>query len=636
MIKLIDARVVLTSMLVCFLCGCTGQQNQSLSTNYRDNQNNALQQAEQLVRLANKTDDKQEALNYRLQAIEQLIVAERIEQAEQLFKYELKGKLSTDNTSFKQIVSAQLALAKRDPNAAKQHLSAIWTPLRLPEYLQIKFYNTRSEAYRRSGNLLESVQERIYLARHLKTDEDRKANNDLIWETLSQLTPNTLHSLHKEDSKDELNGWIYFASITKQYDSSPTTKIKSLAAWRLKFPKHPAISFMPQNLADNQQYDQHESVDETTDVEFGSKPRSINSIAINKPKKIAILLPLQGQHAHSAQAVRDGFLAGFYAHKAGVGKPKIQIYDTSAQSNVQGVYKQAVDDGADFVVGPLIKEEVESISQSSSSRTPILALNNIPGGRQDSLFQFSLSPEMEAIAVAEKAWQDGHRNALIITPKSPWGKRMQTTFRESWITMGGKILGVQEIQSQSNLSKEIQQLLSIDASEERAAKLKKLGLKFAFEPRRRQDPNMIFIATNAALARQVKPLLNFYYAANLAAYSGSSIYNGKPLPNLDQDLNGIQFCDMPWILDNSIRSKTTYKEVATSWPREFEQYSRLYALGLDAYKIALQIDQLTVLPDLGVSGMTGMLTIDSQHKVQRKLIWASFKRGVPQINGERS
>jgi len=634
MIKLIDARVVTISMLVCFLGGCGGSPSNSVSGNYKSAQTNALQQAELFLREANKTKDQQQALSYKLQATEKLIVAERIEQAEQLFNTEIKGKLSNDNAAYKHIVSAQLSLAKRDPNTAKQSLSAIWTPLRLPENLQIKFYNTRSEAYRRSGNLLESVQERIYLGRHLKSEEERKTNNNLIWETLSQLTPNTLRSLQRDDSSDELNGWICFANITKQYDSSPATKLKSLANWQQKFPKHPAISFMPQDLSSNKQ--SNEGIGELTDTEFETKPRSIvNRISINKPKKIAILLPLQGQHAHSAQAVRDGFLAAFYAHANSADKPKIQIYDTSAQSNVQSVYKHAVDEGADFIVGPLIKEEVESISQFYNSRVPILALNTINNGRQDGLFQFSLSPEMEARAIAEKAWQDGHRNALIISPKSAWGKRMQTTFRENWIAMGGKIIGVQEIQSQSNLNKEIQQLLSIDASEARANKLKKLGLKFAFEPRRRQDPNMIFIATNAALARQVKPLLNFYYAANLAAYSGSSIYNGKPLPNLDQDLNGIQFCDMPWILDKSISSKATYKAVADSWPREFEQYSRLYALGLDAYKIALQIDQLSVLPDLGVSGMTGMLTVDSQHRVQRKLMWASFKRGVPHINGEQ-
>jgi len=634
MTKLIDARTVIISMLVCFLCGCASMQQHPLSTDYRNAQQSASQKADEFLHLADRSKD-QEALNYKLQAVEQLILAERLEQAEQLFNHGLKGKLTSDNASYKQILGAQLALAKRDPNAAKQSLSVIWTPLRLPEHLQIKFYNIRSEAYRRSGNLLESVQERIYLARHLKSEEERKHNNNLIWETLSQLTPDTLSALQRDQGTDELNGWIYFASITKQYDSSASSKLKALAVWKQKFPKHPAMAFVPTNLGTGKipeigSY----SNDELEINNESTRTRTVTRLAITKPKKIAILLPLQGQHSQSAQAVRDGFLAGYYTEKSASDRPTIQIYDTTTQSP-QGLYKQAVEDGADFIVGPLIKEEVEALSQTATSRVPILALNAVPGHNQDNMFQFSLSPEMEAVAVAEKAWRDGHRNALIIAPKSAWGRRMQTTFQESWLAMGGKVLGVREIQSQSNLNKEIKDLLAIDASEERAGELKKLGLKFTFEPRRRQDPNMIFIATNSALARQVKPLLNFYYAANLPAYAGSSIYSGKPLPSLDQDLNGIQFCDMPWILDNSLNSKTTYRSVAELWPREFEQYSRLFALGLDAYKIALQIDQLSVLPDLGVSGMTGMLTIDSQHKVQRKLMWASFKRGIPYIAGEQ-
>ena len=117
---------------------------------------------------------------------------------------------------------------------------------------------------------------------------------------------------------------------------------------------------------------------------------------------------------------------------------------------------------------------------------------------------------------------------------------------------------------------------------------------------------MVFIATNAALARQVKPLLNFYYASNVAAYASSSIYSGKAQPALDQDLNGIQFCDMPWLLDNSTEARNTYKSVASLWAQDFDQYARLYALGLDAYKIALQMEQMNLLPELGIPGMTGM------------------------------
>lgn len=610
------ARNIFISLTICCLSGC--MQSTGMSHHTGANQQLALQEAGKLMELSEQSNDQRGA-TYRLQAVEQLIAADSIETAERTLREDFKDKLDVNNSAFKSILMAQVDLSKQDLASAKQQLRNIWTPLNLPENLLIKFYTTRSEVYRRGGNLLDAVQERIYLSQHLKTPEDQKANNDIIWDTLSQLTPNNLRDLQSGKNKDTLQGWLAFTSITKQYDASSEQLLRALTVWSDKYPNHAASSLMPQQIATD-----HSA------AEFS------NQKLFNKPKQVALMLPLQGSHGKSAQAIRDGFLAAFYAQKQSQFRPAIKVYDTSSDSNLSNIYNQAMNEGADFIVGPLTKEEVDSISDNTRPRIPVLALNNTTRtGLQNNIFQFSLSPEMEAQSVARKAWNDGHRTALIIIPKSAWGRRMQQAFQDVWLNFGGKIVGIEEIQSQNNLTAGVKHLLGVDASEARAQQLKQLGIKFSFEPRRRQDIDMIFIATNAALARQVKPLLNFYFAADLPAYASSSIFSGKLQPGIDQDLNGIQFCDMPWILDTAIGSRSNYKAVSELWPQDFEQYARLYAMGLDAYKIANQIDQLTMLPDLGVSGMTGMLTLDKQQYVQRKLIWATFKKGTPYINGEQ-
>jgi len=609
-------RNIFIFITVCCLSGC--MQSTGVSGHTGTNQHLALQQAEKLMQLSEQSPDQQGA-TYRLQAIEHLISADSIEIAERSLKEDFKGKLDTNNTAFKNILIAQVYLAKQDLAAAKQQLRNIWTPLNLPENLLVKFYTTRAEVYRRSGNLLDSVQERIYLSKHLKTSADQKANNEIIWDTLSQLTPNNLKALQTEKNRDALQGWLEFTSITKQYDASPEQLLRALTVWKGQYPNHAANNLMPHQIAASD-----------VAVEFN------NQKLFNKPKKLALMLPLQGAHGKSAQAIRDGFLAAFYAQRESQSKPTIQVYDTSVASSLSNIYNQAMNDGADFIVGPLTKEEVDNLSDNIRTSVPVLALNNTTRtGINDNIFQFSLSPEMEAQAVARKAWHDGHRTALIIIPKSAWGQRMKQAFQSTWLALGGKIMGVEEIQSQTNLTAGVKHLLAVDASEERAKQLKQLGIKFSFDPRRRQDIDMVFIATNAALARQVKPLLNFYFAADLPAYASSSIFSGKLQPGIDQDLNGIKFCDMPWILDVSISSRSNYKAVSELWAQDFEQYARLYAMGLDAYKIAVQIDQLTMLPDLGISGMTGMLTLDKQQYIQRKLTWATFKKGTPYISGEQ-
>lgn len=611
--KLISKLLIL--VLLCNLSGCTQYGHASYKTT--KDQKLALQEAEKLMQLSSQSNDQQ-AATYKLQAIGHLIAADSIDTAERALNQDFnKGKLNQYNAAYKQILLAQVNLAKQNLTAANQHLHNIATPSNLAPDLLVKFYTTRSESSRRSGNLVHSVQDRIALSKHLPSNAEQKINNAIIWDTLSQLTPNNLKALQGNYGNQTLNGWLSFASITKQYDASSEQLLRALNIWQRQYPEHPALDFVP--YANKQDIDNESS----------------NRKFYNKPKKIALLLPLKGTHEKSAQAVRDGFLAAFYAHKA-TSKPAIQVYDTT-QSDLNSLYRQVVNEGADFIVGPLTKEEVDIISDNVRSEIPVLTLNNSSNHEvSKNIFQFSLSPEMEAQAVATKAWRDGHRNAIVITPKSAWGKRMLNAFRTTWNNLGGRIVDVEEIQSQTNLNPGIKRLLGVDGSEARAQQLKQAGIKFSFNPRRRQDIDMVFIATNSALARQVKPLLNFYFAADLPAYASSSVFSGKSQPSLDQDLNGIQFCDMPWILDAAIGSRSTYKAVAESWPEDFDQYARLYALGLDAYKVSTQIDQLTMMPELGISGMTGMLTLDKQQYIQRKLIWASFKKGMPFVNGEQS
>ena len=58
--------------------------------------------------------------------------------------------------------------------------------------------------------------------------------------------------------------------------------------------------------------------------------------------------------------------------------------------------------GAEFIVGPLTREEVVAASEILSTRPPVLALNFLPAEQPapQRFFQFALSPEDDARAVA--------------------------------------------------------------------------------------------------------------------------------------------------------------------------------------------------------------------------------------------
>src|SRR5690606_10995260 len=75
------------------------------------------------------------------------------------------------------------------------------------------------------------------------------------------------------------------------------------------------------------------------------------------PTRLAVLLPLTGAMAAASSPVRDGLLAGYYGeHRA---RPEIVFYDTAGTpAGAVAAYQRASGEGADYVLGPLGRDEV--------------------------------------------------------------------------------------------------------------------------------------------------------------------------------------------------------------------------------------------------------------------------------------
>ena len=93
------------------------------------------------------------------------------------------------------------------------------------------------------------------------------------------------------------------------------------------------------------------------------------------------------------------------------------------------------------------------------------------------------------------------------------------------------------------------------------------------------------------IGRQIRPLLRYFFAGNIPVYATSQIYSGRPNPQRDADLNGVMFCDMPWVLSPSNLSPSSLariqQQVQTAWPDSYANNAKLYALGVDAYRVAM-------------------------------------------------
>jgi uncharacterized protein len=453
------------------------------------------------------------------------------------------------------------------------------------------------------GETTASLNERIALGTLLFDTTEINENNNALWQQLSNISHEEQVVL-SDTQNSVLQGWLELSSISKQSQGSLAKHKANILAWIAENPNHPASQELPSDLA------------------------LLKNLTQEQPQHIALLLPLQGKLANAGQAIRDGFLAAYYQRQVNLHEaPTIRLFDTSGE-DFNTLYDRVSTSGVDMIIGPLEKESVKQLQQRATLAIPTLALNYSEDAPitepTKTLYQFGLSLEDEARQVAERAWLEGHRQALIISTSENWSQRAAEAFTTQWQQYGGIIIENDRLDNSESYSQNIESILKIDQSTQRATELKRLfGRGFEFEPRRRADIDMIFLATRAQEGLQIKPTLNFHYASNIPVYSTSQIYSSTNSRDKNSDLNNIRFTTLPWILNND----TPEKQLITNNMTISPGYERLYALGVDSFLLYPQLQQLYQLSNQKLYGTTGLLSVDQHKRVIRQQLWAKISKG---------
>lgn len=504
------------------------------------------------------------------------------------------NNLSPEQTSEKNILLAKTDLIREQPKAAVARLSGVREINSLPSFYQVQFHEILANAYESIGNASESVIERIKLER-LLTDEVAQANNRrILWLTLTKLPVAELNTLAIEAQEgSDLQGWMELALIPRQNSANAEATYARVEQWQQQYPGHPANGILPSPLS------------------------AVKPYLHRTPRQMALLLPLTGPLAGPGNAIRDGFVSAAESNPAS--EAKIRLYDTAA-GNVADLYQQAVADGADYVVGPLSKTDVASVA-AMDHPVPTLLLNDMETGTNTNAYRFGLSPSNEARQVAVKARKRGLRRALIIAPKGIWGDEIVAAFSSQWRSSDGIISDQLRYANNEDLNIAVRDILHISDSQVREKKLKQLlGSNIQSVPARRQDFDMIFMLAYPSKARQIMPLLKYYFAGDVPVYATSTVYSGSLNIMKDKDLNGIIFCDMPWVFAHQLGNK--------NWPEQLNSYNRLYALGMDSYALANQLNQLLLFSAMGVNDKSGALYLNRAQQVARIPAWGQFRNGV--------
>ncbi|VAW99214.1 LppC putative lipoprotein [hydrothermal vent metagenome] len=510
---------------------------------------------------------------------------------------------------YMQLAKSQIAMRERQVNLV---LSLLDSPLSdVANHYVSDFYLLRARAHSMNSNRLATATELVKREPYLSNDKDIKANQQAIWQSLSALSERALHQLRISPPPDVLSGWMQLVEIAKKYQLRPSLLKEKIQQWRSNYQNHPL----------------------TPGLIAGLIARKAEDVAY--PKHIALLLPLNGKFSKAAEAIRDGFMAAYYHNKT-INNLTIRIYDSSIQTeNILELYETAQKNGAEFIVGPLNKKFVTLLAQQDSLPIPTLALNYIAQTETTpkNLYQFGLSPEEEAIQIAERTWLDGYLSAAALVPAGPWGERVFLAFKERWEQLGGRITEYQTYNAALNdYTIPIRLLLNIDESRERYRAIRKLVKQnIKYTPRRRQDVDYIFLGAYPRQARQIRPQLKFFHAAKVPIYATSHIFTGNLNPEMDRDMDGIIFGDMPWVLSENSSNNSIRSEIDEYITNSGKQLQRLYALGIDAFNIIAAINPLKTYSYERYDGETGSLSIDEGNRVNRQLTWVRFRSGQPTL-----
>lgn len=326
------------------------------------------------------------------------------------------------------------------------------------------------------------------------------------------------------------------------------------------------------------------------------------------PQALAALLPLSGPLAAVGHSVRDGLLAAYYGETRR--RPTLRFYDTAGTDGVRRALLQARDDGAQMLVGPLTRDEVNTLFGLPELDLPVVALNRGSAPPPPGSATFALAPEEEGAAAADRLADRRLLRVLVVSYPDENAQRALAAFRDRLKSRGGSVLAEVPVS---------------DANPDYVPALQK-ALAGA-------RPDALFLSLKAAQARLLSSQIDAAGLIGVPRVSTSLILSGANL-RMDTELDGIEYPELPWLL--GLRSGLPEPDtLGLTLPTAQGGGARLFAFGMDAWMLAAYLDHLASDPSASLRGATGELQMDGFGAIQRRPAWAVFSggRARPALDG---
>lgn len=307
-----------------------------------------------------------------------------------------------------------------------------------------------------------------------------------------------------------------------------------------------------------------------------------------KPMHIGVILPIDGRYGQYGRTLLNGIRLAVSNSDWG------HLVKLSVENEVGGPvaaaksYEKLVRQGANWIIGPLLKESVQAIVPHLRKDVPVISLSKHGeiSRQHPSLFMHSIARNMQAASIARDAYRHGMRSMAVITGRSASERSEAAVFEQAFIAVGGEIKGSLTLDgTKINYINRLRTFRSVIDDELQLRDLD-LGLR-VFSPYRKLEVRIppsvdgLYLAMPGRMVAKLAGQLAYVDLRKIPVFGSNRWMDGHLLDDAGRYLTAARF-SQPIIPSSGSRMVTHYHE---AWGQG--RPNALFALGYDSAHIAL-------------------------------------------------
>lgn len=178
--------------------------------------------------------------------------------------------------------------------------------------------------------------------------------------------------------------------------------------------------------------------------------------------KVALILPLSatGNAGVAAQSMKNAAELALSEFN----DPNIQLLVKDAGGsapNAQFAAQQAMDEGAEIILGPLFAQSVQAAATSAKPRgIPIIAFSTDSSVASRGVYLLSFLPESDVTRIVSYAISTGKKSFAAMIPDNAYGSVVEARFREIVSRRGGRIVALERYSSDRSRMAEVAKVIA--------------------------------------------------------------------------------------------------------------------------------------------------------------------------------